>query len=544
MGAADPASREIDQLKRLLFQPEEERLQSLQATVDALNARLGSPARLEAAAAEVIVEALRRAEVSQPRALAAVLAPSVVAAIRSEIKNSRDMMVEALYPITGRLVSAAVANAFKELIATLQQRIDALTSTHQWRWRMRSWITGRPMSEIALAESEGFRLRRVLLIERGSGRLLAAWQNGTAVGDNPDLVSGMIAAITDFCVQAFSGGSELRTLDFGGREVVLRASPRTIIAAECLGVLTPADNAQIDDAFLKLVDAIDHGRPADDAALTRLAQALQPEAAAARPSRASAWMLGAMAGGVLIALGWLATHAFLRWQFETRVDAAFRAAIAANPALAPFPLAVTFDHGAQRVLLKGLFPAQTDMSGVTDPMRLAAVPYRFDAQLAPTARPEQVAALERMLSERSVALEQALVSRAGAIEALLESPEAKLTRFVAEAAIFFESGEAFLNAHDAQQTLDRLADLLRGNALGLRIVGHTDGSGGVDANRQLSRRRAEMVARALNERGVPAERLVLATRSSAMPITDTNNPAVPGNRRVSFERTFLNEIAR
>jgi hypothetical protein len=83
MGAADPASREIDQLKRLLFQPEEERLQSLQATVDALNARLGSPARLEAATAEVIVEALRRAEVAQPRELAAVLAPSVVAAIRS-----------------------------------------------------------------------------------------------------------------------------------------------------------------------------------------------------------------------------------------------------------------------------------------------------------------------------------------------------------------------------------------------------------------------------------------------------------------------------
>ena len=28
--------------------------------------------------------------------------------IRSEIVNSKDMMVEALYPITGRLVSAAV----------------------------------------------------------------------------------------------------------------------------------------------------------------------------------------------------------------------------------------------------------------------------------------------------------------------------------------------------------------------------------------------------------------------------------------------------
>ena len=49
--------------------------------------------------------------------LAEAMAPVVVETIHAELVNSRDKMVEALYPITGRLVSAYVANAFKDLLA-------------------------------------------------------------------------------------------------------------------------------------------------------------------------------------------------------------------------------------------------------------------------------------------------------------------------------------------------------------------------------------------------------------------------------------------
>ena len=50
---------------------------------------------------------------------------SIATAIRNEIKNSREQMIEALYPIVGRLVSAAVATAFREVVASLEQRINA-----------------------------------------------------------------------------------------------------------------------------------------------------------------------------------------------------------------------------------------------------------------------------------------------------------------------------------------------------------------------------------------------------------------------------------
>jgi outer membrane protein OmpA-like peptidoglycan-associated protein len=548
---AEQTDGEIDRLKKLLFQPEEQRLAALQATVDALNLRLGTPARMEAATAEIIVEALRRAEIEQPREMASAIAPMVVSAIRNEIRNSRDMMVEALYPITGRMVSAAVANAFRELLLVLQQRIDALTSTAQWRWRIRSWMTDRPVSEIAMAEVGGFRLNRLMLIERGSGRLMAAWHANVDNHQSPELISGMISAITDFSVQALAGAGELRTLDFGGREVVVRASSLTIVAAECAGVLRPGDNAAIDEAFLKLVDSIDHGRPADDGALKRQAEALQPAPVPTKPSRSSALVLGGIAAIAAIAMAWIATVAVIRWQFETKVAAAHSALVASHAELKAYPLELTFDHARQTVRLQGLHPATLDPENVTGPLRLAAAPYRLEASLAAVIVPPQLdmakqaaAAAEQRMSEqerKTAARADDIAARLGAIEAQAATAEARLSRFVQSAAVFFGLGDSFVDPPGAQRAFDELAQLLAGNNLRLRIVGYTDASGGAEANMQLSRKRIEAVIAALVERGVDRRRLVGVPRGAAMPITDTLGGPGAANRRVTFERVFAAE---
>ena len=95
----------------MLFQPEATRLTSLEAG-DSLQRYVGNADRLPGRDRRHPGGALERAEVN-PARLATTIAPVVVSAIRNEIKNSREQMIEALYPIVGRLVSAAVANAFR-----------------------------------------------------------------------------------------------------------------------------------------------------------------------------------------------------------------------------------------------------------------------------------------------------------------------------------------------------------------------------------------------------------------------------------------------
>ena len=133
MAAPGGEKENFEKLRALLLGDSFARLDSIETQARRVDAYVGDKSRLEAAVADILVEAFHKAEVTRHKELAGAVAPLVVAAIQSEIRNSKDMMVEALYPITGRLVTAAVANAFRDLADSLNQRIDAMVSADVWR---------------------------------------------------------------------------------------------------------------------------------------------------------------------------------------------------------------------------------------------------------------------------------------------------------------------------------------------------------------------------------------------------------------------------
>lgn len=71
----------------------------------------------------------------------------------------------------------------------------------------------------------------------------------------------------------------------------------------------------------------------------------------------------------------------------------------------------------------------------------------------------------------------------------------------------------------------------------LRIVVHTDASGGGEANQRLSQERAEMIKAALVKRGVPADRLIASGAGQMMPVASNNTAEGRAlNRRVELVR--------
>lgn len=394
MTSAAGQNREIEQLRKLLFQTEAARLEALGADVALLQQYIGGPDRLETATADILVAALERAEVNRPRELANVIAPSVVSAIRSEIRNSRDLMVDALYPITGRLVSAAVANAFKELVARLEQRLNALTSTELWIGRIKSLATGRPISEFVLANASPPRVNRLLMIERGNGRLLADWKREETSDERADLLSAMVAAILEFSVQALAGEGNLQQLDFGGREIVLRASPRFILAAECIGPLRPTDDARINSLFFDTIESMDGGRDCDPAMLASLASSIEADpGAASKPRRGGKIVLFVLAALVAAGLAWLASIYLARTTLERRTNDALRELAGKEPLLETFPLRLDFDHPNRSVSVSGIEPGQIETAPLVDALAKAAAPYRVVSRIGVVPGMEQSAAL-------------------------------------------------------------------------------------------------------------------------------------------------------
>ncbi|MEW6642249.1 MAG: OmpA family protein [Pseudomonadota bacterium] len=568
MGAAAGQNREIEQLRALLFQPEAARLQTLEGNVASLQKYVGTSDRLETATAEILVAALERAEIDRPRELANAIAPLVVSAIRSEIRNSREQMIDALYPITGRLVSAAVANSFKELISFIEQRINALTSTELWIGRVKSLVTGRPISEFVLAASKPPRVDRLLIIERGNGRLIADWKREGIVDERADLLSAMVAAILEFSVQALAGEGNLRTLDFGGRAVVLRESPRFILAAECIGALRPADDARINSLFFDAIEAIDRGSTADAAMLTALAAAIETYPSSGKTaSRRGRTVLFALLAVGFAALAWQVVTFAKRSLLENRAHAALERLAAEQPLLASFPLRLSFDHRQQNLSVSGIEPSQVQVAPVIEGLAQAAAPYRIVNRIGVLPGLETAATLRADIAamQQSVAAAQTAIADTRAaitadaksrdqqyarlseqyarLQSVVDRPAERLNRLIASAAIFFANGDEFLNSDEAERQIRDLAGVLEGNDLRVRIVGYADETGSEAGNKILGRKRVEQVMRRVAALGIAPSRLFAVSRSASSPITDRVGVSIGGNRRVTFENVFQTEVA-
>lgn len=376
-----PAPNALGELRALLFGAESRRLDALDAELRALAASRLAKDDLRQATAAVIADALREAEVRDHRALANALAPLVVAAIRAEIRNSREEMVEALYPLVGRLVSAAVADGLRRVTETIAERVDQLVSARRWRWRFTALMTGRSVGEVALAESQRARVTRVLCLERGSGQLIAVWPQAESDGRS-DLMSGLIAAITEFAATTFAKeGGSLRALDLGARRVLLRSSATVIVAAECEGVLRPQDESAVDGAFLTLLGVHDRMQAIDADDLSSLDAALEQAAPAPRRSPVAIWATRLAGVALAVWLGWSLALAGLHWFRERRVERALEAARAADPADAAFPARLIFDHKAGRVTLAGLVASQAQEDRLLNALRGPAEPYALDARI-------------------------------------------------------------------------------------------------------------------------------------------------------------------
>jgi outer membrane protein OmpA-like peptidoglycan-associated protein len=260
-------SQSVSRLKELLFDREAQALRDLSQRLDALAldqhlstaelkdeltaivGRVGSNEQLTVSVAEIIDEALRRAEVNKHSELSLSIAPLVVTTIKAELKNSQDEMVEALYPITGRLVKSYVASAIKDLADDMNRRLEQ----NPLMLRLQSLTTGKSVGELALASTQDFRVLELFLIRRGSGELVAHWPQ--EAGGREHLMSGVLAAVNAFANEAFAADeATLREIDLGEETVYLRGSQLYLLAAKCQGTAPKYIEQTLDDAFLATIE--------------------------------------------------------------------------------------------------------------------------------------------------------------------------------------------------------------------------------------------------------------------------------------------------
>lgn len=211
----------LDELRRILVTPEQQRVAALEASVADLQERTEDPA-----------------------ALVSAITPILGDVIRLKIRENREEMIEALHPIIGQLIGRAVAEAIRDLARTLDARMHTTFNLRSFGRRLQARLAGVPETALVLRDALPFRVVEAFIIHRESGLLLEHRSNDLAPvaepdsEDNSDLVSGMLTAIRDFAQDAFGRGQEgqLDEIQYGTLRILIEATQHAYLAVVVEGI--------------------------------------------------------------------------------------------------------------------------------------------------------------------------------------------------------------------------------------------------------------------------------------------------------------------
>jgi hypothetical protein len=185
----------LEILKDILFADEHEFEKRISDRIEVLETTLNERKNLSEKVDPIIEHQINEFKASIPT----TMGPIITATLKEEIKNSRDKVVDALYPILGKMVKKYVAQEMK----LLSEKIDDQLSFLKWfKRKFRSFTSGENEEGLMLDDLAATKIEQVLLIEKDSGILKASYAKSKAMDE--EMVSGMLTAIKSFVEDAFN----------------------------------------------------------------------------------------------------------------------------------------------------------------------------------------------------------------------------------------------------------------------------------------------------------------------------------------------------
>jgi hypothetical protein len=192
--------------------------------------------------------------ITDEEALLATVTPVLGDAIRRRIRDAREEMIEALYPIIGQLVVRAVSEAIRDLARKIDAQVRTSFTPQVLWWRLRARIGGASSGELALREVLPFQVAQVFLIHRKTGLLLQhVFAAGEPVEDS-DLIGSMLSAIRDFAEDAFGRGeqADLDVVEYGDRRILIEAGEHAYVAVVVDGVEPPGFRSEMRERIIEI----------------------------------------------------------------------------------------------------------------------------------------------------------------------------------------------------------------------------------------------------------------------------------------------------
>ncbi len=159
---------------------------------------------------------------------------TITETIKVQIRDSQDEVVEALYPIMGKLIKKAIVSEITKLSDSINKTI---TEKFSMKEILKRFFKGKKSdADDVLQEVFEPIIEEVFVIEKDSGLLAGNFTRGNIA--DKDMVSGMLTAIKSFAEEAFSKEDQnLEDIRFDNFQLTIKNFKSIYIAIATSGVI-------------------------------------------------------------------------------------------------------------------------------------------------------------------------------------------------------------------------------------------------------------------------------------------------------------------
>ncbi|NNL79505.1 MAG: cell envelope biogenesis protein OmpA [Flavobacteriaceae bacterium] len=130
------------------------------------------------------------------------LGPTITETLRAEIKNSQDEVVEALYPIMGKMIKKYIQNEISMLVDRINTNVKRTFSFQGFKQALKNSFSKNKEAEMIIRDQLQPVIEQIMVIEKGSGLLISEYSRTQAIDE--EMVAGMLTAIKSFAEDAFN----------------------------------------------------------------------------------------------------------------------------------------------------------------------------------------------------------------------------------------------------------------------------------------------------------------------------------------------------
>jgi len=180
----------------------------------------------------------------------------VTPAIAKGIADNKDTMIDALYPIMGGMISKYVTQAIKELMETINKKIESGLSFESYKRKVKAKLSGVSETELLLEESSSAMISSLFVIHKETSLLISEAHLKDHEIDDAHMVASMASAIKDFIndwIKNHESQNEVQILSYGSATLYIESAGSVFIIAFLDAEPDYEQRTEINTFFAKIV---------------------------------------------------------------------------------------------------------------------------------------------------------------------------------------------------------------------------------------------------------------------------------------------------